>query len=154
GKSSLAVRIGHAATDAFPDGQWFVRTRGRSTGDVLAELLGFCGVRPGAVPSRTAEQAELLRERLTGRKVLLILDDAVSVHSVRPLLPNSAGTAVVVTSRQSLGELAVIAGARGTTLEPLSAKESRTLLSGVLGANDALEELVDLCAGLPLALRT
>lgn len=158
GKSALAVRIGHAAKQLFGDGQWLVRLRGRPVDDVLAELLGFCGVGADTIPSDPQSRAELFREALTGRRVLLILDDAMSVDDVHGLLPNAAGSAVIVTSRQSLRELAVTAGASGTVLEPLSVGESKAFLRQTVGASPtvdgaAMDDLAGLCAGLPLALR-
>ncbi|MER7251487.1 BTAD domain-containing putative transcriptional regulator [Kribbella sp. NPDC000426] len=158
GKSALATRIGHAAREAFPDGQWLVRLRDRPADDVLAELLGFCGVGPDAIPGDPRARAEMFREALADRRVLLILDDALTVDDVHGLLPNVAGSAVIVTSRQSLRELAVTVGASGTVLEPLSAGESRTFLRQAIdGAaeigGEAMDELAELCAGLPLALR-
>ncbi|WP_432875685.1 BTAD domain-containing putative transcriptional regulator [Kribbella sp. CA-245084] len=158
GKSALAVRIGHAARDLFPDGQWLVRLRDRPVDDVLAELLGFCAVGSDAIPSDPRARVELFREALTGRRVLLVLDDALSVDDVHALLPNAAGSAVIVTSRRSLRELAVTVGASGTVLEPLSAGESRAFLRQAVGGaadldGEAMDELAGLCAGLPLALR-
>ncbi|WP_329000354.1 NB-ARC domain-containing protein [Kribbella sp. NBC_00709] len=158
GKSALAVRIGHAAKHLFPDGQWLVRVRDRAVDDVLAELLGFCGVGSDAIPSDPHARVEMFREALTGRRVLLILDDAPSVDHVHGVLPNAAGSAVIVTSRRSLRELAVTVGASGTVLEPLSARESKAFLRRAVGGapgvdGEATDELAGLCAGLPLALR-
>lgn len=155
GKTALAVRIGHSAKDLFTDGQWLVRLRGRPMDDILVELLGFCGIASDAVPSDAPSRLELFRETLAGRRVLLILDDATSAAEVQAVLPNAAGCAVIVTSRRSLGELAVTAGASGTVLQPLSLVESTAFLRRTLPAADkaVVDDLAGLCAGLPLALR-
>jgi hypothetical protein len=47
----------------------------------------------------------LWRDRLIGRQLLLVLDDAVSSEQVRPLLPGSGGCLVLVTSRRRLTAL-------------------------------------------------
>lgn len=155
GKTALAVRIGHAVNELFPDGRWLVRLHGRPVDDVLVELLGFCGIAQDAVPADPSARVELFREALDGRRVLLILDDATSAVEVEALLPNAAGCAVIVTSRRSLGELAVTAGASGTVLQPLSLVQSAGFLrQSVPAAGSAVvDDLAGLCAGLPLALR-
>jgi DNA-binding SARP family transcriptional activator len=155
GKTALAVRIGHAVNDLFPDGRWLVRLHGRPVDDVLVELLGFCGITSDTVPVDPSARIELFREALDGRRVLLILDDATSAAEVEALLPNAAGCAVIVTSRRSLGELAVTAGASGTLLQPLSLVQSTGFLrQSVPAAGSAVvDDLAGLCAGLPLALR-
>jgi hypothetical protein len=88
----------------------------------------------------------------------------VNVHAqadpaqVRPLLPGSAGCLVLVTSRSQLTGLAAIDGARSLTLDLLTPQEARDLLTRRLGAGrvtaepEAVEELIGLCARLPLAL--
>ncbi|MEV6892403.1 BTAD domain-containing putative transcriptional regulator [Kribbella sp. NPDC051137] len=155
GKSALATRIAHAAKHRFPDGQWFVRLRDRPADAVVGELLGYCGISASAVPDSPRARTETYREALAGRRVLLVLDDAMSAADVHALLPNSAGCAVVVTSRQSLADLSITAGASGMLLAPLTPDQSTTFLrtTGEFAAAGAAEELSELCAGLPLALR-
>ncbi|WP_344187102.1 AfsR/SARP family transcriptional regulator [Kribbella karoonensis] len=155
GKSALATRIAHAAKPRFPDGQWFVRLRSRSVDAVLVELLGYCGISSDAVPDDPRGRADTYRELLSGRRVLLVLDDATSAAEVEAVLPNHAGCAVIVTSRSSLGELAVTAGASSVAVEVLTADEAAGFLRKTVRSTDdgALWELAGLCAGLPLALR-
>ena len=87
-----------------------------------------------------------------------MLDNARDVAQVRPLLPGSPGSMVLVTSRASLDGLAVGEGARLLTLDVLSDKEARQLLAARLGDDRlaaeplAVSELIRLCAELPLAL--
>src|SRR5205814_1027365 len=79
-------------------------------------------------------------------------------RQVRPLLPGTAGSMVLVTSRSRLTSLVAHEGAYPIPLPLLSQPESRSLLAGHLGdermthqASEA-EELIALCARLPLAL--
>ena len=73
-----------------------------------------------------------------------------------PLLPGTAGSAVLITSRRSLAELPAADRHR---LQPFSVAEGISLLSRILdpnrvaGERPVAEELVDLCGGLPLAVR-
>jgi DNA-binding SARP family transcriptional activator len=172
GKTALAVRVGHRVRAAFPDGQWYVRLGGggggggggsgeqaRDPADVLAGLLRTSGQEPDAIPETLEERAAAFRARLAGHKVLLLLDDAADTEQVRPLLPGTAGCAVLITSRRELRGLAVSHAAHGVALDVLDASGAEELLAALLGRErtraeaTAAGELVALCARLPLALR-
>ncbi|MEV8375961.1 BTAD domain-containing putative transcriptional regulator [Kribbella sp. NPDC056861] len=160
GKTALAVRVGHRLAGHFPDGQWYVELGPRrDPSDVLAELLRASGADPRRLPDETDRRAAALRSRLAGRQVLIVLDDAHSTAQVTPLLPGCAGSAVLVTSRSQLTGLGARFGARTLPIDMLEQTESLALLANVLGkpAVDAeltaVRELVELCGGLPLALR-
>jgi DNA-binding SARP family transcriptional activator/tetratricopeptide (TPR) repeat protein len=164
GKSALAVHVGHRLRARFPDGQWHVRLAGagnspRDPLDVLGELLTLAGVDPYELPADLERRAALLRSTLADRRVLLLLDDARDARQVKPLLPGTAGNAVLVTSRNELAGLAVTVGARGTRLMMLDPAEAIDLLAGMLGAERVAAEpaeaaeLADVCDRLPLALR-
>ncbi|EPH42750.1 putative Regulator protein [Streptomyces aurantiacus JA 4570] len=160
GKSALAVKAAHLAMNAFPDGQLYAELQGTGApvppGDVLGRLLRALGAAP---PEHPAERADLFRGLVAGRRLLLVLDDAIGEAQVRTLLPGSAGCGVLVTSRARLGGLD---GARRTDLAVLDEARSLELLSRVTGprvvTGDPAEEaaarrIVTLCGGLPLALR-
>ncbi|WBQ02448.1 AfsR/SARP family transcriptional regulator [Kribbella sp. CA-293567] len=164
GKSALSVHIGHRLRANFPDGHWHVRLAGasaspREPSDVLAELLGLAGLEPQAIPEELDPRAALLRSTLADRRVLLVLDDARDARQVLPLLPGTAGNAVLITSRNELTALTVSVGARGTRLAMLDPAEATSLLSGMLGAERVASEpaaaadLAEICGRLPLALR-
>ncbi|MFC4107958.1 AfsR/SARP family transcriptional regulator [Micromonospora zhanjiangensis] len=164
GKSTLAVTVAHRVAGSFPDGQWYVRLDGagrvgRDPVEVLGELLLAAGVPPALTPRGGSARAAALRARLAGRRVLLLLDDAADAAHVEDLLPGTAGSAVLVTSRRDLRGLAVRHGSHGLALPVLTAEAGGTLLATALGASrtgtepGAVAELVELCARLPLALR-
>jgi tetratricopeptide (TPR) repeat protein len=85
------------------------------------------------------------------------LDNARDAEQVRPLLPGAPGCLAVVTSRDRLSAL-VIDGAHPLTLDLLSSSEARELLARRLGSSrvstqpHAVEQVITLCARLPLAL--
>ncbi|MFJ9780757.1 BTAD domain-containing putative transcriptional regulator [Amycolatopsis sp. NPDC101161] len=154
GKSTLAVRAAHRLRSRFSDGQLYVPL-GRDVGEVLADLLRALGVPGPAVPDDVRARAAVFRGRLSDRRVLVVLDDAVDPEHVRALLPGTPGCAVLVTSRQRLSGLA---GAHRLALGPLSDTEAAELLNRLAGARvtreraDA-ERIIAACARLPLALR-
>ncbi|HWO67557.1 MAG TPA: BTAD domain-containing putative transcriptional regulator, partial [Umezawaea sp.] len=162
GKTSLAVHVAHQLRDRFPDGRLYVDLRGYGLGpptatvDVLARFLRALGVPPQQIPLEAEEQSTLFRSLLTGRRMLLVLDNASAPDQVRPLLPGAASCPVIVTSRGDLRGLIAMNGARRLPVEALEPAESVALLTGILGAgsdSESVEELARRCAHLPLALR-
>lgn len=162
GKTALALHWAHRSVDRFPDGQLYVNLRGfdphepLSTAEALRQLLVALGSAPTDVPRRFEERIERYRALLAGRRMLVMLDNAVGAEQVRPLLP-PAPCVALVTSRDRLDEL-VAAGARRVDLDVLTDEEAATLLRTLVGARcdgepDAVRSLIVLCGHLPLALR-
>ncbi|WP_307795512.1 ATP-binding protein [Actinacidiphila acididurans] len=165
GKTSLVLHWAHQIKHRFPDGQLFVNLRGYDPGEpVTADqaLRGFLrglGVPTAEIPRDIDTAAALYRSLLAERRVLVLLDNAATVGQVRPLLPGTGNSLVVVTSRSRLSSLAVRDGARRLTLgvlpEPEAVALLRAVTSGYRPEDDTakLTELARLCAQLPLALR-
>ncbi|MFI6094342.1 ATP-binding protein [Lentzea sp. NPDC051213] len=165
GKTTLAIHWAHRARARFPDGQLFLNLRGHGGGppltplEALSQLLAGLGMELSAVPQDVEAAAATYRTLLNGKRVLVVLDDAVDASQVRPLLPGSPTCLAIVTSRYRLDGLVARDGARRLVLDVLSPAEARALLAHVLGADRiaaepaAVDELVELCARLPLALR-
>ena len=160
GKTALAVHAAHRLHDRFPDGRLFVDLQGAGNplpaGDVLARFLRDLGIPEALIPVGEAERAARYRSLTASRRMLIVLDDAHSAAQVRPLLPGTAGCAVLITSRTTLAGLS---GAVHTDLAAQTPAESRALLAAMIGRarTDAdphgIAGLVAACAGLPLALR-
>lgn len=161
GKSALAYQVAHLLRPHFPDGQIYVHFAGmtdrpREITDVLGEVLAALGVELGSVPATVSGRTALYRSLLSGRRVLVVLDDVSGMHQVDPLLPGTPGCAVMVTSR---AHLVGGAGMRTVRLEPLSTDESLNLLGEIIGSErlqsdtSGAADIVDACDGLPLALR-
>ncbi|HKS44750.1 MAG TPA: BTAD domain-containing putative transcriptional regulator [Amycolatopsis sp.] len=160
GKTALAVQVAHRMSVAFPDGQLFIPLNGtaapRDIGAVLTDLLRALGVSGPMVPEDPYARAAAYRGMLTGRRVLVVLDDAADAAQTRPLLPGTPGCAVLVTSRRKLTGLE---GARRLQLGPLSDRDAQQLLGRIAGAErvrdqaPAAERIAAACGNLPLALR-
>ncbi|WP_344494513.1 AfsR/SARP family transcriptional regulator [Streptomyces enissocaesilis] len=165
GKTTLAVQLAHEATGLFPDGRILVTLRdagGRAMepGGVMAALLRrlrgpAAPEAAGRPPASEAELADLLHGRTEGRKLLLLLDDAVSEAQVRPVLSAAPDATVIVTSRRALGALD---GVQHFVLEVLSRQDAEQLLVACGGPRmsedpEAVSEIALLCGNLPLALR-
>jgi DNA-binding SARP family transcriptional activator len=110
GKTALALHTAHLAADQFPDGQLHANLAGTSRrpaspADVLARFLRDLGMPAGDVPADTCEREASYRSILADRRILLVLDDARDAAQVRSLMPGSADSAVVITSRRRLPDL-------------------------------------------------
>ena len=164
GKTALALRWLHQHISRFADGQLFADLSafgagGPATpGDVLGGFLRGLGVSGAEIPQDVEERAALFRSVTAERSMALLLDDAGSSEQVRPLLPTSSASVVIVTSRWRLGGVA-LSGARLVSVEPLDNDSAMILLNRVVGEeriaveSDAAEDVARSCGGVPLALR-
>ncbi|CAL9572457.1 Regulatory protein AfsR [Actinosynnema sp. ALI-1.44] len=165
GKTALALHVAHRVAQRFPDGQLHLDLRGYSTSppvsatDALNRLLRALGTPPELVPHDLDDQSALFRSKLADRRVLLVLDNAVSADQIRPLLPGSATCAVLVTSRDKLVGLVALGAAQQVPVDLVSPEDARKLLTTLLGEERtaaeprAVDEFAALCGYLPLALR-
>ncbi|GLZ32174.1 SARP family transcriptional regulator [Lentzea sp. NBRC 105346] len=162
GKSTFCMRVAHQIRSSYPDGQLYAElTTPHGTpvepAVVLAGFLRAVGVPGNRIPDTVVEQARVFRSWTADRKVLVVLDDAVSMGQIAPLLPTGVGCATVIGSRRKLADPKIAAT---IALEPFQGAEGLRLLTDSLGDyrvtsdQQAVDELVELCDGLPLALNT
>jgi tetratricopeptide (TPR) repeat protein len=123
--------------------------------DALASLLLAAGVGARQIPVGLEARASRWRDYLAGKKVLLVLDDAAGHEQVRPLLPGTAGSLVLVTSRR---RLAALEDAAVISLDTLAPGEAAALLARLAGrpgleaGDGGVGEITRLCGYLPLAI--
>jgi DNA-binding SARP family transcriptional activator/tetratricopeptide (TPR) repeat protein len=164
GKTALAVHWAHRVADRFPDGQLYVNLRGFDPvgqpvepGEAVRHLLESLRTPPTRIPRDLDAQAALYRSLLAGKRVLVVLDNARDLDQVRPLLPGTAASLALVTSRNSLSGL-IAHGAVPLTLTGLDAEEAARFLAHRLRGGrtaaepEAAERIIEACDGLPLAL--
>ncbi|WP_159072362.1 tetratricopeptide repeat protein [Streptomyces sp. CMB-StM0423] len=163
GKTSLALSWLHRHSDDFADGQLYAGLEGHRVGEptspahVLPRFLQALGVAPEHVPFDLAGQMAHFRTVTAGRRIAVLCDNALSAAQVRPLMPASAGSVCVVTSRWHLRPL-VLDGAEFVRLDPLDTDSAIELLGNMAGhervAADAAaaRELVLSCGRFPLAV--
>ena len=162
GKSSLAQLACHVAAEQFPDGLLYLdfRSLGQPCdGDGLLSVaiwllrsMGVVSIDATDLASTSAQW----RWHLAGRRVLILMDNAISAAQVVPFLPTGHGSAAVITSPQLLA----IAGI-GHHLEvgPLGRSDSVDLLDSVIGASRtctdpvAVAVVAELCGDSPAALQ-
>ena len=162
GKTTFAVHAAHRLAPSFPDGQFFLPLHAHTAGqrpvepaDALASLLLTAGVAAAQIPPGLEARAARWRDVVAGKKILLLLDDAVGHEQVRPLLPGTAGSLVLVTSRR---RLTALEDAAVVSLDVLPPDEAAALLArlaarpGLSARDAAVGEITGLCGHLPLAI--
>ncbi|WP_326618801.1 tetratricopeptide repeat protein [Streptomyces decoyicus] len=179
GRTALAVRATHQLRDQFR-GACVVDLRSDTPGEVplptrdaLLHLLNRLGApreqllfreRPSQ-EQHVKRLTDLYHQHLTGLPVTVLLDDAADPEQVRTLVPERSDSLVLVTSRTPLelpGDLD--AWVHQLPVGALDAAGAEELLRATTAGGEApdasgpydsgaVEEISELCAGLPLALR-
>ncbi|MFD8478049.1 BTAD domain-containing putative transcriptional regulator [Kitasatospora sp. NPDC059673] len=156
GKSALAVRAAHLAGPDHPDGQLYADLHGAEDAPgYLAPFLRALGVEEQAVPASLAERRALYLRLLADRRILVVLDGAADVMGIRPLLPETPGSAAIIVLNGPAGQ--------GSSIEvpvgPLAPDEALELLGRMIGRErserepEAARALAAACGHLPRALR-
>jgi tetratricopeptide (TPR) repeat protein/transcriptional regulator with XRE-family HTH domain len=162
GKTTFAVHAAHELAPHFPDGQIFLPLHAHTPGrepvdpaDALVSLLLTAGVPASQIPPGLEDRSLLWRDRLAGKHILLVLDDAVGHEQIRPLLPGTRDSMVLVTSRR---HLTALEDTLSISLDTLAADEAALLLiqlagrPGLTAADPAVHQITRLCGYLPLAI--
>jgi DNA-binding SARP family transcriptional activator len=165
GKTALAIHWAHRNAGRFPDGHLYADLKGFAPqggpvapAEVIRWFLDALQVPASQVPSTHSAQIGFFRSVLSGRRMLIILDNAKDAAQVRPLLPGEPGCTVIITSRDELTGLSAAEGAHLLALDVFTTGQARDLLAARIGNErearepEASAELAHLCAGLPLAL--
>lgn len=165
GKTALVICWAHQVREYYPDGDLYLDLRGYGPAgsplppaDALRLLLQALKTPVALLPEDADQLSALWRSLLAERRLLVVLDNARSAAQVRPLLPGTGGSTVVVTSRYRLGGLLVRDGVTAFSLAAMTSTESDSLLRATIGdlvlaEPAAAAQLAIRCGHHPLALR-
>ncbi|WP_432011396.1 helix-turn-helix domain-containing protein [Streptomyces cucumeris] len=163
GKTTTAVHWGHRTARHFPDGTLFADLNGfgpapeaTSPATVLRGFLQAMGAAAGTLPEDTEALAARFRTELTGRRLLIVLDNAADAAQIRPLLPAEPGCLVLITSRNRMPGLVARDGVRRVTVPPMTTAEGLRLVASLTEDTwdeEAARGLVEACCHLPLPIR-
>jgi predicted ATPase/DNA-binding SARP family transcriptional activator len=159
GKTRLALEVAWKLLDAFPDGAFFVSLAPLSDQEQVAAAV-VAALPVQEQPGRPL--AELLKDYLASRRLMLLLDNFEHLLAAAPLaaelIAATPGVQILATSREPLH----VAGECEYPLEPLSARAAAELFAALVqdavpdlaleGGNDLIALICDRLDGLPLAL--
>jgi tetratricopeptide (TPR) repeat protein len=165
GKTALTIHWAHTAADAFPDGYLYTDLRGDADltaptrDEVLWQILITLGIPGGQIPEAGNGRAQAYQERISGKRILIVLDNVRDEAQVKGLLPLSASSFTVMTSRSHLRQFANDDRVIMLKLGVLTPDEALDLVTTLVGPErvsrepGAAKDLVEICGYLPLALR-
>jgi tetratricopeptide (TPR) repeat protein len=153
GKSELAFAVAQRLIDTFPDAQILLELRGAGDNPLTAEQALQTAIRAfepvAQLPSDLTVLGPLYRSLLSGKRVLVLADDARDAKQVEALLP-PPGCALLLTSRQHFP----LPGMETVDLGILPQPEAEKLLLEICpDIGPAAHRMAQLCGRLPLALR-
>jgi tetratricopeptide (TPR) repeat protein len=164
GKSALAIHFAHALKDRFPDSQLYADLQRYvqphqpvEPAQVIRRFLLALGAKSDDIPEGTDELIDRFQDATEGKRLVIVLDNAVSYEQVRSLIPRSPTCHVIVTSQPRFAKLGVMP----LILEPLSLDSAVALFHDVAPSRRAstadeeanLLKVLTVCDGLPLAIR-
>ncbi|MDR3081630.1 MAG: tetratricopeptide repeat protein, partial [Streptomyces sp.] len=171
GKTALIEQAAAKVKDRFPDGRIEINLNGfesetdtagtlqraqpLSSGQALERLLSRVG--HPSIPADLAQRSDEWRAWLSGRRVLLVLDNAADEQTITPLLPGADAQCLTLISSRNQDFL-LVPPEQCIRLDGISEEAAVTLLrsTGHNAANadsETLAELARRCCCLPVALR-
>lgn len=162
GKTALAVHAARQLSDQYPDGQLYLNLHSHDTGrpsldaaEALRQLLRMLAVPAAQIPDSLGDRVTQWRHQLSRRQAVIILDDAAQPDQIRPLLPTTGPSLVLVTTRRRMLGLG---DARTLTLDVLSRDDAvalfrRDATDDRAADTDQVAAVVNLCERLPLAIQ-
>jgi tetratricopeptide (TPR) repeat protein/transcriptional regulator with XRE-family HTH domain len=162
GKTAFARHAAQEFREHYPDGAIWVDLHGHTPGMPAREpyaalelMLVNLGVPPAAIKSNLVERQDQWRRHIHARRMLIVLDDALSSDQVLPLLPEAPHCLVLITSRRKLTGLT---DAYPLSLDVLGWDEAERLFIKLVGEQrcedrNAVRQILTACDRLPLAIR-
>jgi hypothetical protein len=154
GKTALALILASKIKGQFPDGQLFMDMNGTSRSplspkDAMAQVIrSYQGIE-SPLPKDQSSLKGLYFSILSGKKILIVLDNVSNPEQIEPMLP-PLGSSFIITSRSKFA----LGGSKERDLDVLPLKDAVELIEEISGrTNKQDSELAHLCGCLPLALR-
>jgi hypothetical protein len=162
GKSALALHVAHAVAGQHPDCQLYFNLRASdqslvSPEELLGQKLITLGMPPAEIPAGLQARAAEYRSRLWGRRPLIMIENATTAEQIRPLLPDTRGAAVIITSWTLITN---VPGLEALRLQPLDDSAALDMLASSAGRQvaaadrETVLQIVRFLGNLPLALPT
>src|SRR5262249_40566313 len=153
--TELALLVADLLRDDYPDAQLFIEMRGTderplAPAEALASCIrSFLGSEAG-LPDRVDDLTRLYLSVLSGKRALVLLDNAADGEHVRLLVPPQ-GSALLVTSRLTI----TLPGLVRIMLDQLNPEEASALLRQIAPrvTLETASRICHLCGCLPLAIR-
>jgi tetratricopeptide (TPR) repeat protein len=162
GKTAVATHLAYELEQMYPDGRlYFSLSDGLddavSESDCLMEALVALGDRQEDIPDRLEARRNRYWARTAGRRLMVVIDGAVTAGQVRTLQPAEGQSLVMVTERRPAMDLSA-GGVLVFELPRLDDDSARELLTRIVGAEraaaepEAFDRLLAICDNLPRAL--
>ncbi|MFJ8910551.1 hypothetical protein [Amycolatopsis sp. NPDC102389] len=161
GRSTLGRKwVNDQGKGAFPDGTFYVALAlsAERAQDALEDLLRAVGYRPDEIPSGLEARSAMWRSWSYGKKIALIIDNALLPTEIAPLIPGVGPAAVLVVASGETRKLRTEYPGERVRIDPLTDEAARLLLGRMIGTDRLeaesapIDELISLCAGLAGAL--
>jgi hypothetical protein len=156
GKTTLAVKVAHMVKDSFPDAQLMLNLQGvakrpMTTVEAMTRIIRDFDPTIPNLPATEDELLPIYRNTLSGKRALIVLDNAAGESQVKNLVTVEK-IGFIITSRNALA-LDGVASVRIDVFSPEKSLELVRSIVGKKGSNDELRTVSELCGYLPLALR-
>ncbi len=153
GKTTLALKLADQLRPHYPDAQFYLDLKGASAQPLSVTEAQASVLRAYLptirLPENEVELDRLYNSALKDKRVLLLLDNAVSAQQVEPLVA-PGGCLTIVTSRNHIA----LPSTLSKQLECLLPSEACDLLLKIVPRlGDQAGRVAELCGYLPLALR-
>src|SRR5262249_25966463 len=139
GTSTLTRHAARLLDRRFPDGRITLDTssppvQANGTAPSGRTLLGLIlhqlGMRDGDLPQSVDGRAAAYRTMLSGRRQLILVDNAVHVDQLTPLAPPGSTSALLVASRRRMARLS---DATRLEIDPLTGPDGLALMAVLTG---------------------
>jgi len=154
GKTSFVVEFAHQNRECFADGVLWANAA-NDPAMVAEQWAAAYNYDFRAIP-KIKDRLLALRDLLSEKQALIIIDDVAVAARVKPLIPTEGASVVVCTARNA--DMAYALGAELFNLDVLTSLNGRSLLSSIIGQTRVQDDLVSsdaICQtlqNLPLAL--